>query len=168
MQIMRVLAIDPASRCGWAHSCGPCGVWNLGSGAARLQALDWAISDVLRKWPADVIAYESASFGSHNPHVKSRHNELAGVIQLVALREQVQCWAFNPMQWKKIALTKGNLDKSGVQRMLKIIYGIEIVDDDLADAVGILKAALTGPPPPTKRQQRSAERKRAKKEKRLF
>jgi Holliday junction resolvasome RuvABC endonuclease subunit len=165
---MNILAIDPASRCGFAHSSGPYGVWNLGSGAIRLQSLDDLITAALAKWPTDVVAYESATFGSRHLHVMRRHNELAGVIELVAIREHVQCWSYPPSQWKAIALTNGRLDKSGVMRALKIIYGIETTDPDIADAAGILKAALKGPPPETKKKQRRLAEKRLKKIPRLF
>lgn len=164
----RILAIDPANRTGFAHSSGKCGVWILGSGELRLQILDEHITRAIADWGCDVIAYESATFGSRHAHVQRLHNELAGVIQLVALREHVQCWAYPPPQWKAMALGSGRADKAGVKRLLRIVHGIELVDSDIADAVGILKAAARGPPPPTKRQQRSAERKRIKKLPRLF
>jgi len=163
-----ILAIDPAARTGFAHSNGQCGVWLLGSGELRLQVLDEKISAAIAEWGCDVIAYESATFGSRHAHVQRLHNELAGVIQLVAIRAQVKCWAYPPPQWKALALGKGNVDKAGVKRLLRIVHGIELVDSDIADAVGILKAAERGPPPPTQRKQRSDERKRIKKLPKLF
>lgn len=166
---MSILAIDPAARTGFCHSNGHRGVWNLGTGAIRLQCLDELLVAALAQWPTDIIAYESASFGSHNHHVKSRHNQLAAVVELVAVRERKQCWSFNPMQWKAIALGKGNLDKAGVMRLLRIIHGIEETDPDIADALGILKCAERGPPPePIKKQRRAAEKRLTKAQSRLF
>lgn len=165
---MKILALDPAARTGFAHSDGHCGVWLLGSGEQRLQSLDERICQAIEAWGCDVIAYESATFGSRHAHVMRMHNELAGVIQLVALREQVQCWSYPPSQWKAIALTSGRLDKQGVMGALKLIYGIEVTDADIADAIGILKAAESGPPPESKKKQRRAAERRLRKMPRLF
>ena len=165
---MNILALDPAQRCGFAHSTGPVGVWELGSGPQRLDVMETRLVKALQDWPTSVIAYESATFGSHHLHTMRRHNELAGVIELVAARYHLRCWTYNPMQWKASALGHGKLDKEGVMRMLRVLYGLEITDPDMADAVGILRAAMRGEPPPSKRKQRSTQRKLAKKDKRLF
>lgn len=165
---MRILAIDPAARTGFAHSDGHCGVWLLGRGELRLQVLDERISKAIEAWGCDVIAYESATFGSRHAHVMRVHNELAGVIQLVAVRERVLCWSFPPSQWKAMALGSGRADKQGVMRLLRIVYGIEVTDADIADAIGILKAAERGPPPESRKKQRRAAEKRLRKMPRLF
>lgn len=165
---MKILALDPASRCGFAHSDGHCGVWNLGSGPLRLTSLDTLLTKALATWPVDVLAYESATFGSHHLHAMRRHNELAGVIELVATRHLIKTWCFNPSQWKAIALTSGRLDKQGVMRALELVYGITVTDPDIADAIGILKCAERGAPPESKRKQRKAAERRLKKMPRLF
>ena len=165
---MNILAIDPAARCGFAHSNGQHGVWELGTGERQLETLDWKISQAIADWGCDVIAYEAATFGSRHAHVMRRHNEKAGVIQLVALRENVPCWCYPPTQWKAMALGKGNLDKQGVIRMVKLIYGIKVNDPDVADSIGILMAAQRGPPPESKRKQQRAAEKRLVKRAKLF
>lgn len=160
---MNILALDPAGRTGFAHTAGHCGVWNLGSGPIRLVKLSDLLSRAIATWPVEVLAYESATFGSKHLHVMRRHNELAGVIEMVATRYQIKTWCYNPSQWKAIALGSGNADKAGVMRLLRIVYGIEVRDSDIADAIGILKCAERGPPPESKRKQRrAAERKLAK------
>jgi Holliday junction resolvasome RuvABC endonuclease subunit len=115
-----------------------------------------------------VIAYESATFGSRHRHVMRRHNELAAVIQLCAARLKILCWSYPPTQWKARALGSGHADKRGVQRLLQLIYGIDVADEDVADAIGILKAAERGPPPESRRQAKRRERRAAKKLPRLF
>lgn len=166
---MNILAIDPAKRCGFAHSNGRFGAWLLGSNpAARLQRLDVYIHAAIRRWPTDVIAYESATFGSRHVHAMRRHNELAGVIELCAAKLGVKCWSFPPTQWKALALACGNADKLRVMRLLELIYGLRVADPDVADALGILKAAERGPPPESRKQAARRVRRAAKKLPRLF
>jgi Holliday junction resolvasome RuvABC endonuclease subunit len=166
---MNVLAIDPSKRCGFAHSNGRHGVWLLGSQpVARLERLDGYIRAAARRWPTDVIAYESATFGSRHVHAMRRHNELAGVIELCAAKLGAKCWSFPPTQWKAIALACGNADKAQVMRLLELIYGVRVADQDAADAIGILKAAERGPPPETRKQAARRVRRAAKKLPRLF
>ena len=171
---MIILAIDPAARTGWALADTIAdqltyGVWALGADpGGQLIRLEEYATATIKRFGVQVVAYESASFGSHNPHVQSRHNEKGAIIQMVAAKHNLPCWSYNPMQWKAIALTSGNLDKAGVMRALKLIYDIEVDDPDEADAIGIAKAATKGPPPESKKKQRRAAEKRLKAMPRLF
>lgn len=167
---MNILAIDPAQRTGFAHSVGIHGVWKLGATPGlRCSTLAAKIEEVVRKYRTDVIAYEAATFGSHNIHAQRRHNELAGVIEGTAAKLGLPCWNYNPGQWKAIALGKGNLDKPGVMRMLRLAYEIDVQDEDIADALGILKAAEKGPPPePKKKAMRRLVKELSKRQARLF
>ena len=134
---MNILAIDPAKRCGFAHSNGRSGVWLLGTHpAARPERLETYIEAAVGRWPTEVLAYDSATFGSRHLHAMRRHNELAGVIQLCAARLEILCWSYPPTQWKARALGSGHANKRGVQRMLHLIYGIDVADEDIADAIG--------------------------------
>jgi Holliday junction resolvasome RuvABC endonuclease subunit len=129
---MNILAIDPAQRSGWAWSDGKQlhhGIWLLGSDPAkRLARLDGNIRAAVGRWATEVIAYESATFGSRHFHVMRRHNELAGVIQLVAAQRGIRCWAYPPTQWKAMALAHGHADKLAVQRLLQLLYDIDVAD----------------------------------------
>ena len=169
---MNILAIDPAKRSGWAWSDGQrlvFGVWLLGSHpATRLARLDASLQSAANRWSPDVIAYESATFGSRHAHVMRRHNELAGVIELFAAKSRLQCWSYPPSQWKARALACGNADKGAVMRLLELIYGVRVTDQDAADAIGILKAAERGPPPETSKQVQRRRSRQAKRLPRLF
>lgn len=169
---MIILALDPAARTGWALGDGSqlaYGVWALGSHpAGQLERLEENITATVNRFRVEVLAYESATFGSHHLHAMRKHNEKAGVIELVAVKLGCQCWSYNPSQWKAIALTSGRLDKAGVMRALKLIYQIDVDDADVADAIGILKCAERGPPPESKRKQHRAAVKRLAKMPRLF
>lgn len=154
MNSLNILSLDPAARTGWAWSDGirrHSGTFTLGP--KRESDLRREVLALLAKYPTDVLAFESAGFGSHNPAVKAKHDELAGVLKTIAQDEGLKCWPFNPMTWKKLALGKGNLDKAGVMRALKTLHGITETDNDIADSIGILLAAQQGPPPLTKKKQ---------------
>jgi Holliday junction resolvasome RuvABC endonuclease subunit len=157
---MKILALDPAKRTGWAWSDGSrieSGVWPLGNNP--LATLADHIRAAAKRWGCEVIAYESATFGSRHLHVMRKHNELAGVIQLVASELAVPTWCYPPSQWKARGLGEGGADKRGVMRLLRIVHGIGCTDEDQADALGILMCARRGPPPePVKKARRRAEK----------
>lgn len=154
MNSLNILALDPAAATGWAWSDGIrrySGTFALGP--KRESDLRREVLALLAKYPTDVLAFELAGFGSHNPHVKAKHDELAGVLKAIAQDQKLKCWAYNPGTWKRLALGKGNAKKPDVVRLLRIHHGIEVDDFDEADATGILVAALLGPPPASKKKQ---------------
>ncbi len=172
---MIILAIDPAARTGWCiadttNDQLDYGVWPLGNEPeTQLLRLEDYLTRAIEKFRPSVVAYESATFGSRHLHAMRKHNQKAGVIELVAGRMRCDVWSFTPTQWKAIALTAGNLDKPGVMRALRIVYGIEVNDEDIADAIGIVKAAAKGRPPLSKKKQRrAAEKKLVKMQAKLF
>jgi len=88
---MNILALDPATNCGFAHSDGRHGVWHLGTGndPSKLAALAEHIRSMM---PVDMIGLENASFGA-TPSGKGRQiqwsqvvwqNKLRGVVELIA------------------------------------------------------------------------------------
>jgi Holliday junction resolvasome RuvABC endonuclease subunit len=171
---MRILAIDPAARTGWAFSATKVrveasGVWTLASdGAARAGAIAARIRQADEQFQIETIAYEAATYGSRNPHVMRRHNELAGAIQAVCAELGIDCWEFGIGTWKARAVGKGNAKKPAVMRGLRMFYGIDVNDEDQADACGILLAAQQGPPPESVKKVRKRERKAMAKLPRLF
>jgi Holliday junction resolvasome RuvABC endonuclease subunit len=171
---MRVLGIDPAARSGWAVASikdriDASGVWSLGTDATnRPHRLAEYIRFAVRKYAVTVIAYEVATFGGRHMHVMRRMNNLEGVIQAVSGELGVECWAFGISSWKARAVGAGNADKAGVMRGLRNYYGIEVTDDNQADAIGIAFAAQQGPPPESKKSVKRAERKKIKALPRLF
>lgn len=171
---MRILAIDPAQKCGWAVASvrkriDASGVWNLGPDAAfRSARLAEYVRLAVKRHGVTVIAYEVATFGGKRFHVMRRMNELAGAIQAISGQLGIECWAFGITSWKARAVGHGNAKKHGVMRGLRMFYGINVSDDNEADAIGIALSAQQGPPPEPVRKQRSRMAKAAKREPRLF
>jgi len=59
---MNILALDPATKCGWAHSSGASGTWDLSvrrdeSGGMRLLRLR---SKLMSTVPLDLVVFEAA------------------------------------------------------------------------------------------------------------
>lgn len=171
---MRVLGIDPARRTGWAFSLArneihDSGFWLLGADdSARPGRLAEYLALVIERHQPAVVAYEAATYGSRHLRVIRQHNELAGAIRATCLRAGVECWEFGIGTWKARAVGNGRAKKPSILRGLATYFGIELADQDVADAVGICLAAQLGPPPVSERKQRNAERKRMKKLPRLF
>jgi len=171
---MRILALDPAARTGYAFSAvkdrvEASGVWNLGSvPESRPGRLAEYIRIANRDWQPEVIAYEVAGMGGKNWHAAQRLNELCGVIQAVALELGCQALAWHIVSWKSRAVGHGKADKLAIMRALRTYFGIETANDNEADAIGILLASQMGPPPEPKKKVVRRLRKAAKKEPRLF
>lgn len=172
---MRILGLDPAKLCGWCWSDGAdrkYGVWDLSGGAgeqrgAVLDRLIAFIADIGKAYGVDLIAFEEASKGSHNPAVQAQHNELAGAIEWAAFKFGVPTRRINPMTLKKFATGDGRAPKPQLIAAAKTHYGIITASSDVADAVFVCELA--------RQDQRKAETmKRARpivrrvKEPRLF
>lgn len=142
---MKTLALDPAQKCGFAHSDGHHGVWLLTDRGTSLAEqhirLARLIEDAIERWGCDLLATENAGFGSHNPAVQAMHNERLGVIRLVAARLDVRVVTFQPTTIKSFATGDGRAKKPQMIAALKRLVGIEVVSDDEADAVWILELA---------------------------
>lgn len=170
---MRILALDPATRCGWAYTDGEqtvYGVWDLGiSGSEhagkRLVRLRDRLLDLHERHGIDRIAYEAASFGSHNPNTQAFHNELAGIIRMVAADLGVPAVPYPIGTIKKFATGSGVAKKPQMVRACKTILGIETEDDNVADALFVLELAKQGvrPEPVAEPSKRTVLYRRGKK-----
>jgi Holliday junction resolvasome RuvABC endonuclease subunit len=143
---MKILALDPANACGFAHSDGHYGVWNLTTSGTehagrRLNRLADLIRQAHSDWGFERIVYEDASFGGINQNTKAKHNQLAGIIWAVACYLNVPCEAYKPTTIKKFATGSGNAKKPQMIAALKTRLGIETTNDNIADALWILELA---------------------------
>lgn len=167
---MKILAIDPAAKCGFAHSDGHYGVWDLSSSrkehpGARLERIRSKLYRAKRDWGFDAIAYEDAQLGSHNFTTQGLHAEIRGVIKLIA-REMgdVPIIEVNPSSLKKFATGNGRADKLQMIRAAKTMLGIETDDDNIADALFVLEYAKQPQKPkaPPKRRSRGKRTTKSK------
>jgi crossover junction endodeoxyribonuclease RuvC len=178
---MKLLSLDPAACCGWAYQDTDAaglplyGTWQLTRGAGehpgqRLERLRGYIYDMHRAHGLDVIAFEDASFGSHNQHVKALHNQLAGVILLTAAELGVEALYAKPNAIKKFVTDDGRATKEQVMLSVYLHLGIKTEDANAADALAVLLWAR-GLPDRVRTEQAKPKgrgRPRRKKEARLF
>lgn len=145
---MNILAIDPATNCGWAHSSGIFGTWDLGvrrdeSGGMRLIRLRGKLEELYRNVSIDLVVFEAARHGaSHMQGALVVQAELQGVIKLWCEDHQLQYKGVSPTEVKKHATGKGNANKEKMLAAARARWpGRKIDDDNMADALFILSLA---------------------------
>lgn len=143
---LRILALDPAAACGWAHSCGESGVWELqqrgdrhpGRKLTRLAGLMVGVADRLG---VDIVAYESAEAFSRGMAAVARAGEYRGVILYAAAKFKAEVLTVAPRELKKWATGSGNAGKDQMRAALLRLHGLDLADHNQADAVWVLEFA---------------------------
>lgn len=143
---IRIIGIDPAAKCGWAHSGGPCGVWQITSKGdkhpgRRLERFRRYLFKVKRDLGIDLIAAEDAAFGSRVRSVQALHDELKGILKLCAAEWEIPILLLKPTSIKKWLTGNGRADKQQMILAVRTLFGVETSDDNLADAVAIMEMA---------------------------
>lgn len=147
-----ILAIDPATKCGFAHSAGAFGTWDLAiktdeSGGMRLLRLIGKLEEIRRGPGIDLIAFEAvrhAAGSRHNPRTLAA--ELQGILKLFCEQNEINYRGFSPSEIKRHATGRGNADKNAIidaagARFPDFQPGRH--DDNAADALWILDLAQT-------------------------
>ena len=144
---MNILAIDPATHCGWAHSCGQSGTWNLSvrkdeSGGMRLIRLRGKLAEIREAVGVDLVVFEASRNLQHGNAVR-----VAAQIQAV-----VECWCidhgieyrgYSPAEVKKHATGKGNAKKDAMMAGAMKRWKLAAVTEDQADALWLLDLATS-------------------------
>lgn len=151
---LQILALDPASKCGFAHSNGQSGTWDLGGGdtGARLAVLRTRIFEAAGAWGVKMIAFEESSLGAGSGggkrkiqwHVIVFHNQLRGVIEQAAVELGVPKQPYNPLTIKAQVAGSGRAKKDQMMRAVKLWTGKTPRDDNEADAIAVLIMADSG------------------------
>jgi Holliday junction resolvasome RuvABC endonuclease subunit len=143
---MKILAIDPATSCGWALSESMSGVWDLRvrpdeSTGMRLIRFRGKLEEVFRLWRPELVAYEASrnlKFGK----AIAVAGELAGVLKVCCTDAGLEFIGFSATEIKKHATGKGNAGKDQmVEAARRRFPTVNIVDDNHADALWILSLA---------------------------
>lgn len=145
---MKILAIDPATNCGWAHSNGACGTWDLSirrdeSQGMRLIRLRGKLNEIKMMAGVDLLVYEAARHAA--PKMQGAlvvQAELQGVIKLWCQDNSVEYKGVSPSEVKKHATGKGNANKDAMIAAARNKWPVQtITDDNTADALWILDMA---------------------------
>ena len=144
---MKILALDPATVTGWAHSNGPSGIWDLSirrdeSKGMRLIRLNRMLREIHESVGIDLLVYEAArNAGPKMQGALVVQAELQGVIKLFCESNGIEFIGLSPSEIKKHATGKGNANKVAMVAAAKERFKIEIIDDNHADALHILHYA---------------------------
>ncbi len=142
---MRILALDLGTKCGFAHSAGPSGLWDLSvkrdeSSGMRLVRLIGKLNEIRREVGIDLVVYEAARHAA--PHMQG------ALVVLAEMQGQVKSWCtqreidyrgYSPTEIKKHATGKGNSNKEKmIEAAEKKWPDVKILSSDHADALWIL------------------------------
>lgn len=138
-----ILALDPATKCGWATDTAY-GVWNLlpkrdESKGMRLIRLKAKLKEVCSVDDITIIVFERPGGRFKGPIVV--HSELQGVIKLFAEENNLEYRGYSSGEIKKFATGKGNANKAMMIAYAKEKLGYTGDSDDEADALWLLELA---------------------------
>jgi Holliday junction resolvasome RuvABC endonuclease subunit len=143
---MKILALDPATHCGWAHSDGASGEWDLSirrdeSGGMRVLRLSAKLREIIETTGVELVVFEAARHaGAKMQGALVVQAELQGVIKLVCEERGVEFRGYSPSELKKHATGKGNANKAAMQAAALAKFGKEVGDNE-ADALWLLDLA---------------------------
>jgi Holliday junction resolvasome RuvABC endonuclease subunit len=147
---MNILALDPATHCGWAHTDGTCGTWDCSvkkdeSSGMRLLRLRHCLDTVFINQGVDAVVFEAARGGMPGRlGALVISAEIQGVIKLWCEENAVHYHGVSPSSVKKHATGSGNANKEKMVAAAKARWPkTKIQDDNTADALWILDFAGT-------------------------
>jgi crossover junction endodeoxyribonuclease RuvC len=141
----KLLALDPATHCGFAHSDGASGVWDLSirrdeSAGMRLVRLRGKLNELHQSLGIDLLAFEAARHAA--PKMQGAlviQAQLQSVIVLFCEDRGIEYRGFSPSEIKKAATGKGNANKEQMLQAARFKWPTtQIIDDNQADAMHLL------------------------------
>lgn len=145
---MQILALDPATKCGWAHSCGSSGTWDLSvrrdeSGGMRLIRFRSKLAEVYSSVGVDLLVYEAAR--NLAPGMQGAlvvQSELQATLKVFCEDRKINYRGYSPSEIKKHATGKGNSGKPIMIEAAKSRWpDRQFVDDNEVDALWLLDLA---------------------------
>lgn len=146
---LRILALDPATKTGWAHSCGESGVWDLSvkrdeSSGMRLLRLRAKLNEVHQTIGVDFVAFEAARMGKGRKvqiGALSVQSEIQGVIKLWAEENLIQYKGYSSTEIKRHACGNGNASKDAMMEAAENKFNRLFKSYDEVDALWLLDMA---------------------------
>ena len=150
---MKILAIDPATACGFAYSNGASGVWDLSvrkdeSSGMRLIRFEAKILEVINTVGVDVIAFETPTVAqgkkANMDGLKLQTKMQAIVERLAEQTPGLEYVGYNLQTIKSFALPP-NAPKRNKEAMVAAAIArwpdVDIIDNNQADALWLLALA---------------------------
>lgn len=145
---LRILALDPATKCGWAHSSGASGTWDLSvkadeSSGMRLIRLQAKLLEIKKTVGVDLVVFEASRNLQYGNAVRVAA-QIQGVVELVCTNECIEYRGYSASEIKKHATGSGGAKKDKMIEAAKKKWPkVEIVDDNHADALWLLDLATS-------------------------
>jgi len=142
---MNILALDLATKTGWAHSDGSSGVQDFKPRRGDSPGMRWVefqawLRRILDACPTDVIAYEQAHHrGGAATHVA---HSLIGIVEKVAAERNIELTNRHTATIKKYATGNGRASKEDMMEAGRNSFGIDFIDDNECDAVWLLELVV--------------------------
>lgn len=166
----KILAIDPGSNCGFAHSDGVHGVWSLlatGSehSGKRLVRLFNHLTAIHKRHGVDRLVYESSHQMERGQNARVVHGQLVGILLYFAAQHDIP-FRDCPLMTLKAFAGSGTASKTDMLQWARTKLGLEVHDDNQADACWLLAWAQAGYPAtePKPRARKPREKKLRQKE----
>lgn len=147
---MNILALDVATKCGWALLLSgerTSGVWNLTprgdeSKGMRLIRLRAKLNELLTAaGKLDLVVYEACRTGGKTGQHRAIvvQSELQSVVKVWSHDHGIEYTDITPAEIKSFATGKGNANKELVMGAVARRWGVVATDDNEADAVALLE-----------------------------
>lgn len=143
---IKILALDPAEKFGWAISIELYGTWDFKlkrdeSFGMKLLRFKAKLTEVIETEVVDVVVYERVS-GIHANAIISQSKYIA-LIETLCTEMNIPHRAYSAPEIKKHATGKGNAKKDAMIEAAQIKFGYMGKDDNEADALWLLDLAKT-------------------------
>lgn len=141
---MSCLALDPATKCGWAVSPDMSGTWDLSlrrdeSGGMKLLRLEAKLNEVAASvtTPLKLVVYEAARNALPKMQGALVHQaKLQAVIERWCTVKGIEYKGYSPAEIKKHGTGKGNANKEAMIAAAKARFPhVHIIDDNHSDAL---------------------------------
>lgn len=147
---VRILALDPATKCGWAFAQAggsvASGTWDLStrrdeSTGMKLLRFESKLREIAAMG-ADLFVFEAARHGAPKMQGALLHQaKLQAVIERLGEELGIDYRGYSPSEIKKFATGRGNASKPDVRSAVAERYGCNTTDDNESDAVALLYLA---------------------------
>ena len=142
---VNILALDPGTKTGWAHSCGQSGVFDLSvrrdeSSGMRLVRLRGKLNEIKRDVGVSLLVYEAARFAGKNGRgALVIQSMFQGVIVEWCVDNNVDYRGYSSTEIKKYATGNGNASKELMIAVAEKVWPQKKgMDDNEADALLLL------------------------------
>jgi crossover junction endodeoxyribonuclease RuvC len=139
-----LLALDLATKTGWCTRTSS-GVWDLNvkrdeSKGMKLQRLRSKLYEINKGEQLRYVVFERPA-GQHKSSIIVA-SELMAVVKMYCDDHAIEYRGYSAAEIKKFATGKGNAGKPEMVKAAKIKYGIDVYDDNEADALHLYHLAI--------------------------